>query len=191
MDQRPGEGSGAQRARLWRVAAWALAGGALLAPLILRAPWTGADYVTAAVLLGGLGVVVELVVRASGDVAYRTGAAVAIAAGVLLVLVNGAVGFLGSEDNPANLIFLGVLGIAAAGSVLAGFRPAEMAWAMYVTAAVQVLAGAGALAAGLGSPGFDGVYEVVLGTSLFSAMWLVSAALFRRAAAREAAVAPE
>ncbi|HEX2560358.1 hypothetical protein [Phenylobacterium sp.] len=181
MDRRPGDSS---NARLWRASAWAAAAGVLLTPLMLRAPWTVADYVTAAALLGCVGVMVELAVRASGDLAYRAGAAVAVAAGALLTVVNGAVGFLGSEDNPANLIFLAVLGIAAAGSVLAGFRPGGMAGAMFATAAAQVLAGAGALAAGLGSPGLDGVGEVVLGTCLFSAMWLASAGLFRRAADR-------
>jgi hypothetical protein len=113
--------------------------------------------------------------------AYRTGAAVAVAASFLLVIVNGAVGFLGDEDNPANLIFLGIILIAALGSAIARFRAAGMARAMFTTAAAQVLAGIVALAAGLGSAGADGIYEVVLGTSLFSGLWLLSAGLFRKA----------
>lgn len=182
MDQRASNGPGAGRGRIWRMAAWACACVALLAPLALRAPWTLSDYVIMAALLGGAGLLVELAVRASGDLAYRAGAAMAVAAAALLFLVNGAVGFLGGEDNPANLIFFGVIAVAALGSAMAGFRAGGMARAMFATAAVQVLVGAAALAAGLGSPGYDGLYETVLGTSLFSALWLASAGLFSRSA---------
>lgn len=183
MDLRRSNGHGERGGMVWRVAAWACAGGALLAPLLIGAPWSLSDYVFLGVLLGGAGLAVELAVRASRDLAYRAGAAVAAVAAGLLALVNGAVGVLGSEDNPANLVFFGVIAVAVAGSLLAGFRAAGMARAMLATAAVQVLVGAAALGAGVGLPGYDGLYEVVLGTSLFSALWLVSAGLFRRSAA--------
>ena len=38
------------------------------------------------------------------------------------------------------------------------------------------------LAGGFASPGAGGLYEVVMGTTLFGSMWLVSAGLFRKAA---------
>jgi hypothetical protein len=110
------------------------------------------------------------------------GWALAIAAAILLIAVNGAVGFLGSEDNPANAIFAGVIGVAIVGSIVARFRAAGMVRAMYCTAAVQALVGLVALAAGLGTQGWGGVYEVVLGTGLFTTLWLSSAWLFHRAA---------
>jgi hypothetical protein len=114
--------------------------------------------------------------------AYWAGAAVAIGSVVLLVLVIGAVGFLGSEDNPNNLVMAGVSAVALAGALIARFRAAGMAKAMAAAAAAQLIAGAAAVAAGLGSPGFHGVYEVFLGTILFGGLWLASAALFRKAA---------
>lgn len=110
------------------------------------------------------------------------GWAVAIGSAALLVVVNGAVGFLGSEDNPANAIFAGVIAVAALGALVARFRPAGMSRAMQVTAAAQLLVGVVALVAGLGSAGWGGVYEVMLGTTLFGGLWLFSAWLFRRAA---------
>lgn len=99
--------------------------------------------------------------------------------------MNGAVGFFGSEDNPANLIFFGVLAIAVLGSALAGFQSAGMARTMFATATAQVLVGVIVLAAGFGSPGYDGLYEAVMGTSVFAALWLISASLFRRAAGEQ------
>jgi O-antigen/teichoic acid export membrane protein len=122
--------------------------------------------------------------------AYAGGAVVAAAAMLLLVMVNLAVGFLGSEDNPANVIFLAVIAVAIVGSIIARFRAAGMAKAMSATAAVQLLIGLIALAASLGSAGWHGVYEVALGTGLFGALWLLSAWLFRKAVG-ETASAPE
>ena len=39
----------------------------------------------------------------------------------------------------------------------------------------QTLAGIIGLAAGFASPGYGGVYEVVMGTSLFGGLWLLAA----------------
>jgi hypothetical protein len=170
----------------WRLLGWGGAAALLCLPLVAGAPWTGADFMVMGAMLGSAGLGLELAARASGDNFYRAGAGAAILAAFLLVWVNLAVGFLGDEANPANLIFALVLAIAILGSVLAGLRAAGMARAMAATAAAQALAGAIALAAGLGSPGSDGPYEIAMGTSVFTALWLVAAGLFRKAAANRA-----
>jgi hypothetical protein len=167
----------------WRLIGWGGVAILLLLPRIAGAPWTLSDYVVMAVLLGSAGLVLEFALRASVSLAFRAGAAVAVAAALLLVWVNLAVGFLGSEDNAANLIFLGVIATAAIGAALARLRPAGMKRAMLAAAGAQLLAGVVGLAAGWASPGLEGLYEVGLGTTLFSAMWLLSAALFHKAAA--------
>ncbi|HWK35278.1 hypothetical protein [Sphingomonas sp.] len=166
----------------WRVIVWGIAGFVLLLPAIAGAPWTAFDYVAMAVLLGGAGLTMELVVRRSRDIAYRAGCGIAVVAAFLLLWVNGAVGILGDEDNPANLLFVGVIAIAAVGAALARFRAAGMARVMATTAAAQALVGGIALAAGWASPGYAGVYEVALGTGVFSTLWLISAGLFGKAA---------
>jgi hypothetical protein len=52
-----------------------------------------------------------------------------------------------------------------------------------------VLVGAIALGFGLGASGRDGLYEAVMGTSLFTGLWLASAWLFARASRRLGATA--
>lgn len=173
---------GGRRGIPWRIFGWGGVALILLLPLVTRAPWTLFDFIAAGVLLGGAGLVLELVMRASGSLAYRAGTCLAVAAAVLLVWVNGAVGFLGNESNPANLMFAGVIAIAVVGSVIAGFKAMGMAWAMFAAAAAQVSVGAIALAQGWSSPGNAGLYEVVMGTSVFGALWLISGGLFRKAA---------
>src|SRR5688572_13882947 len=98
------EGGGSR----WRPAGWAVAALILLLPLIAmqftdEVDWSMFDFAFAAVLLGGLGLGLELAVRKTDNAAYRLAAAVALAAAFLLVWVNGAVGIIGSEQDDANL----------------------------------------------------------------------------------------
>jgi hypothetical protein len=109
--------------------------------------------------------------------AYPAGAVVAAGAAVLLVLVNATVGFIGSEDDAVNLLFFGVLTLALGGAVIVRFRAEGMARAMAVTAGAQLATAALATALVPDIQGF------LLGTAMFVPLWLLSAWLFRRAAA--------
>src|SRR4051794_40137808 len=176
---------------LWRLIGWGGAAAVLALPLIAMqvtdaVKWSAIDFITMGVMLGLAGLTIELLVRMSGSIAYRLGAVLAVAAAFLLVWVNLAVGFLASETNAANLVFLAILAVAILGSVGGGFRATGMARAMVATAVAQVLIGLVAIPAGWASPGQEGLYEVAMGTTLFTALWLVSAGLFRRAAGGQA-----
>ena len=166
----------------WRIARWTVPALLLTVPVIAQFPWTASDYVVMAVMLFGSVALYELIARTSRNLAYRGGAAVAVLAAFLLVWVNLAVGIFGDEDNPANLMFAGVLALALAGALAARFRAAGMATALLATAGAQMLVGAYGYAAGLGSPGWPGIYEAVMGTTLFGGLWLIAAGLFHKAA---------
>lgn len=170
----------------WRIAAWAAAAMILLLPLVAmqftdEVNWDAADFVIAGVLLVGVGVPYELVVRKTGDTAYRAGVGIALAAAFLLVWVNGAVGIIGSEDNGANLMYGGVLAVGVVGSIIARFRPRGMARALVATALAQASVAVVALAGGLGSPG-SGPLEIVALNGFFVALFAGSALLFWKAA---------
>ena len=176
--------------KLWnwlRLIGWGGAAALLILPLVAmqyssEVNWTLSDFLVAGALLGTAGLVLELVTRRSDNLAYRFAATFTVAAALLLIWVNGAVGFLGDEGNPANLIFLGVILIAVVCSIMARARAGGMARALLVTAAAQVGAGIIGFAAGWASPGAQGVYEVVMGTILFAGLWLAGAFLFHKAA---------
>ena len=171
----------------WRILGWGGVAVLLTIPLIAGFPWTISDFVIAGMMFGLAGLTIELAVRASDSWRYRGGALVAVAAAFLLFWVNSAVGFLGDEDNPANLWFAAVLATALGGAIVARFRAGGMAFAMLAAAFVQLAIGAVAIPLGWASPGADGLYEVVLGTTLFTGLWLLAAALFRWAASRNPA----
>jgi hypothetical protein len=165
----------------WRLVGWGAAALLLLVPLLANAPWTLSDFVFAGTVFALVGGTLELAVRKSGNGWYRGGVAVGLATAFLLVWINGAVGIIGSEDNPANLMFLAVILIAIAGAVVARFEAAGMARAMVVAAAAETLVGAIALVGRLGAdepPFFPGVLLLI---GFFAGTWLLSGYLFHRA----------
>ncbi|MBV8685523.1 MAG: hypothetical protein JOZ90_16660 [Alphaproteobacteria bacterium] len=135
--------------------------------------WTASDFAVMGALLGSVGLGIELVVRASPSLAWRAGAVAAVLAAFLTVWVNLAVGMIGSEDNPYNLVFVGVVFLAVAGAVLARLRAAGMAKAMAAAAAAQAAAGA---------LGFTADARGALFSILFAGAWLLAAGLFHLAA---------
>lgn len=171
----------------WRVIGWGLAVAVILAPLVamqLDAPgvvWTLSDFIFAIVLIGGVGLLLELAVRASGSWAYRGASALGLATSFLLIWINGAVGIIGDEDNPANFVFLVIILMAIAGAVVARGKAALMARAMTVAGIAQALVGIAVFAFNDGTdpPGRLGLLILI---EIFAAMWLGSAWLFRRAA---------
>jgi hypothetical protein len=165
----------------WRIAAWSLAALLLLLPLVAmqftaEVNWTASDFVFAGVLIGSVGLALELAVRMSRNRAYRAGIGFALAAAFLILWSNAAVGMIGDEDNPYNLLFLGIIGLALLGSIAARFRAAAMAHTMIAAAVAH-------LAVALGGLSTDGHGAGL--SAAFAGLWLLSAVLFRKAA-REA-----
>jgi hypothetical protein len=148
----------------------------------MNAPWTLSDYAFAAAIFGTVGGTFEFAVRRSCNRWYRGGVAVALSTAFLLVWVNGAVGIIGDEGNPANLMFLGVIAIALAGSVGARFRATGMARAMIAAAVAQTVVALVTLAYGLGATEPHYIPGVLILIEGFAGLWLLSAWLFSRAA---------
>ena len=168
-----------------RVAGWGLAVSLLLLPFVAmqlthEVNWTGSDFGFAAALIGGIGLLFELAVRMSDSPAYRAGVALALAASFLTIWTTGAVGMIGDEGNPLNLLFAGVLLLALLGSALARFRAAGMATTMAVAATAQMLASM----IGMFTDLLGGIYSAI-----FAAIWLASAAMFRKASAQQSIAA--
>jgi hypothetical protein len=166
----------------WRLIGWAIPVVLLTIPWLAHFPWTASDFIFAGVLFAITGGTFELAVRASGSWVYRAGAALAILASFFTVWVNLAVGIIGSEDNPLNLLFFGVIAAAIVGSIVAKFEAAGMVRAMSVAAALQGLIGVGVLLAGWGASEPPGLVRLFLLIELFAAAWLLSAWVFRKAA---------
>jgi hypothetical protein len=168
------------------MAPWAIGGIIFLLPvagvfLSDEMAWDETDFVVfGAMLLVACGTY-EVAMRSTGNIAYRAAVGIAVVAAFILVWINLAVGIIGSEDNPANLMFGGVLAIGIIGALLVRSRPLGMARTLIAMAAGQALAGGVALIAGWGSTGANWPRPIIVLTAVFTAAWLLSAWLFRRA----------
>ena len=169
-----------------RTAAWGMIAGLILLPLTAglatgAVVWNGEDFpfVFLAVLLALAGGLYELSARFASHRAYSAGVGIAGAAAFILLWMNLAVGIIGNEDDPLNRLYGAVLAVGVAGVILARFKPGGMARAMAATALAQLLVAVVAQAAG--------EFTWVL-TGFFTALWLLSASLFRQAAQFQTAV---
>lgn len=147
--------------------------------VVLRAihgyEWDPGDAVFLLILVSGIGLALEVAARVSDRIAYGAGLGLAILAGLLQIWVNLAVGIIGSEDEPINLIYAAVIAVCLIGSVIAGFGARGMARTMVAAAVAQSAVFVVALGAGFG---FTGPITI-----FFVSLWLICAWLFQRAAA--------
>ena len=176
----------------WQLVLWAVPTALLITPAImmLRAVegwlWEPFDFAIAAVLLYGAAGLIDLAIRKGGSIAYRLGAALAVLVPFLLVWVTGAVGVIGDEDNPANLMFIGIILVALAGSALARFEAGGMARAMLVAFALNAAIAAAAPVFGWGSDDPPGTIGLTILIGGFALVLGLSSALFAKAARRSA-----
>lgn len=175
--------SGAQR---WRMAVWGGAAALMLAPALAtrltdQMAWDPADFILVAIMLAAACGAWEFAMRKTENWAYAAGAIVAAGAALLLFLVIGAVGFIGNEDDPVNLLFFGVITLALGGAIIVRFRAGGMSRTMAVSAGAQIAAGALAVAMVPDIRGF------LVGTAMFVPLWLLSSWLFAQAAREQAA----
>ena len=162
----------------WRIIGWGTVAALLLAPLVAmqftsEVDWDETDFIAMGFIFGSLGLALELMISRSGSIAYRIGSGVAILAAFLLIWANLAVGMIGSEDNPYNLLFGGVLAIALVGSIAARFRATGMAIATAAAGAAQIAIAVGGIAADPRGAFFS---------SILAGLWLLAAFLFRKSA---------
>lgn len=141
--------------------------------------WNLTDFVVAGALLIGAGLTYELIAGKGGNFVYRAAVGVAVAAGLLLVWVNLAVGIIGDAENPANLMYIGVLAIGIAGTFIARFQPAGMARTLFATALAQAVVATIVLVAGLDS---SPARSVLIINGFFASLFVGSALLFRQTA---------
>lgn len=158
---------------------WGGAAALLLLPAVAmqftdEVQWDAFDFLVMGGMLLAVCLAFETAVRLARNNAYLVASAIAVGASFLTAWANLAVGIIGSENNPVNDIFFGVIAVAFAGAVVSRLRPRGLAWAMVATAVAQVAA---CLYAWLGGHGYVFVF-----TGVMCVLWLTAAQLFRNSA---------
>lgn len=175
------ERAGAGAWNYWRITRWTAALALLLTPLVMMQVsdewhWTIGSFLFAGTMIGGVGLLYELAERASGSRAYRAGVAVALVASFLTVWTTLV------RDDGTGIGFFLLIMAAGVGGFSAWFRPAGMARTMLGVAIMQALFGVAVATAPSTVSMPDGSFKALVFSGFFTALWLLSATLFRAAA---------
>ncbi len=161
----------------------------LLVPLVAmqftdEVDWDLADFAIMGVLLFSVGLAYELLARRSPNGMYRLGFGLGLLGAFLLFWVNGAVGIIGNEGQPANLLYGAVFAVVLIGSLIARLKPPGMAYTLFAAALIQLLVPVIALIVWPNvSWGAAGIFGVFIFNGFFVALFVLSGFLFRRAGA--------
>lgn len=158
----------------------------LLIPLIAmqfsqEVDWSVFDFIIAGIMLSGSGLTFVFATHKAINNVYRTAMGVAIGTALFMVWSNLAVGLIGNEDNPINLLFGGVLSVGLIGAAAVRLKAKGMSNVLFLVAVAQVLVAVIALLTGHGET-FDAIYEIVMVNGFFIVWWVISSMLFRHAA---------
>lgn len=147
--------------------------------------WTLGDFLFAGTLIFGTGLTYKLATRTSGNTAYKVAVGIALASGFMLIWGNGAVGIIGSENNPINMWYYGVALLGIIGALIVRFQSKGMMITMFTMALAQALVAAVALIGGYYQSPPSSVMEIIGVNGFFITLFVVSALLFRYAAQEE------
>ncbi len=146
--------------------------------------WGIADFVIMGVAIFGAGLAYQLIAKRMGTTGvYRAAFATGLLGALLLFWVNGAVGIIGSDDNPANLLYGVIFLVGFVGSLASRFRAPGMARTLFVAAVVQFFIPIFALLVwpAKASWGELGVMGVLMFNFIFVLLFTLAGLLFRRA----------
>lgn len=166
----------------------------LLIPLIAmqftdEVVWTFSDFLFAGLILSGSGITFGLIAQKNGHLSYRLAAGIAVVTSLLIIWGNGAVGFIGSENNPINLLYSSVLVVEVVGLAVSRLKLRGLTYTMYAAAFTQFLIPIIAVfhwqSIGVSEAeywGSAGILKIIAFNGFFVLMFILSGILFRNAA---------
>jgi hypothetical protein len=145
--------------------------------------WTLSDFIFMSILLYGSALTYELVARKMESTVHRFAVGLSVVTALILVWGNAAVGLIGDE-NPANLIYPGIVFIGLISAFIIRFKPKNLSFILFAMALVQMLVPVVALI--FWPPSMiswaPGVLQVFSLNAVFALLWIGSAIIFRREA---------
>lgn len=164
----------------------------LLLPLIAMQiidgmDWSLFDFAVAWVLLFSAGLTILLIAGKSKNNSYRAAVGISVMTALIIIWANLAVGIIGSDDNPANWMFVGVLVIGIIGAIVSRLQSSGMSLVLFSMAFANTLVAVIALVA---VPNLlnSRLMETLIPNSLFIFLWITAALLFRNASKRRETV---
>jgi len=157
---------------MWGLSAAVLALPAVTMQFSKEIAWGPEDFAILGALLVLLCVTVELAARVSSKRYFLAGVVLAGIGGFALIFINLAVGIIGSEEDPRNLVYYAIPALGFLGAIVGRFRSTVLIRLLMVMTAIQ-------LSAAFLAPA-DMVRIMIPFTGLFVGLWLSSALLIQR-----------
>lgn len=139
--------------------------------------WDPPDFVIMGTLLFATGLGLEWAIRHRSSLALRAAWAMALLSTFLITWVNMAVGLLGGESNPVNMLLLTVPVLGIIGASLARLQPRGMALVLLAMAALHLALTTVAFFQGW-RPLRQGPIDIWAPNGFFITLYLVAALLF-------------
>lgn len=165
----------------------------LLIPLIAmqftdEVAWTLSDFLFAAIILSGSGITFGLIAKKKSSLSYRLAVGIAVVTSLLIIWGNGAVGFIGSENNPINLLYGVVLAVEIIGLAISRLKLNGMSNTMFAAAFTQFIIPVIAVfhwkstgASEMEYWGSAGILQIFAFNGFFVLMFILSGILFSNA----------
>jgi len=160
--------------------------GVILIPLIAmqfseEVNWDMFDFLIAWILIFGAGFTFQLISMKTEATSYKIATGLAVFASLAILWINGAVGIIGNENNPLNLLYGFVLTMVIFGSFIAQLEAKAMSRVMLSTAATHLLVSLiGGFLYVSENPGVS-ISGVINANLIFIVFWGLSALFFQKA----------
>lgn len=165
-------------------------GSILLVPLIAmqftdEVVWTLGDFVFAGTLLFGTGTTLVLAATKFQSLTYKMGMSIGIISIFLLVWVNGAVGIVGHEGEPINVLYFIIPAVGLIGSFLCRLNSQGMFYTLSIMAVIPLVIAVIAILGYMQEPPHNTALQILSTNAFFTVLFSLSAISFRNAAQDE------
>lgn len=162
----------------------------LLIPLIAmqftdEVVWTLGDFVFAGILLFGTGTALILATAKFQSLTYKMGIIIGVISIFLLVWVNGAVGIVGHEGEPINVLYFIIPAVGLVGSFLCRLNSQGMFYTLSIMALIPMIIAVIAILGYMQEPPHNTAMQILSINAFFTILFSLSAISFRNAAQDE------
>lgn len=141
--------------------------------------WSTSDFIIAGLLIFISGLAYLLFTKGSSDLVFKSACALSLFSTLLMIWANLAVGLIGNEAEPINLLYFGVVILGILGTFIARLKPYAMARALYIMASGIIGITVFALISGWHEAPGSSLAEVIGVNAFFITLFIISAGLFQ------------
>ncbi len=143
--------------------------------------WTMSDFIIGWTILFSIGFAFQAIGRRAKNSSYKFATGIAAFTTLFVIWSNLAVGIIGNEDNPLNLMYFGVVLLMVFGSYIAQLKAKAMSRVLFASAVLHALVSIIGLSIfSTQNPGYTIVNVAILNVVLVT-MWAVSGLLYGKA----------